>query len=787
MVDEDDSGQLDDTLVRAAFAGVVDAVSAELRAAAEDPSASHPLHRGRMMGRAGTAHLWSFECGASLTLQPETTGSLALADGQTVSATVVATGDFDLVLAIHDDIGDTMQSAAFVAKPLFVLEALRDRLANGAEQLLHADMVAELLDLAPLDVEDFMPPVAERHPSDSEPMERADDEDEVPDWGLSAEQLAAAEKATRDGLRFVWGPPGTGKTSTLAAAVRAMAEVGRRVMVVAHSNAAVDVAMVRIAEMLGDHHLLDEGRVLRVGVPHLPEACNTPAILPDEVLARLSPQFGVRRRDLEVERRRLSGAMRKTQTAPAPALAQQLHDVRSALLELEREMAIGQRQLIADAAVIGCTLSKFVVDQAMWDWPRDAVVLDEASMAGLPFVFALALESPRTLACFGDFRQLPPIAVAEDVNAQHWLGRDVFEAAGVVERIERDEYDPRLAILRTQYRMGEVIGGAVSNVAYYSLLSTHIDAKIRADRLALSSPVPGAEAVIVDTSGMRAMCLYDVALHSSSHFNPAAAGVSGLLAQLLGDSGLSVGVISPYRAQAQLLNALLRSSTGVTAATMHRFQGSERDAVIVDLVDAAPMTGASYLTGKNENLALRLLNVGISRARGKLLLVADVDFVRHSFPPGSPATRFIDELTSLGAEVVPAMSLVNGQASPSVAWHASWWEAVIEAVAAQRPERIELSLPSGFASPGLVDVMAALHEQVTNVVLRAPLSTARQVEDLEIEVHLQPWNAPAIAILPASAIVSGAVANEPSVLFKGEEVAVVLRRLVAGEESPWRS
>lgn len=783
MVDEDDSRQLDDSLVRAAFAGVVDAVSAELRAAAEDQSASHPLNHGRMMGRAGTAHLWSFECGASLTLQPETTGSLALADGQTVSATVVATGDFDLVLAIHDDIGDAMQSAAFVAKPLFVLEALRDRLANGAEQLLHADMVAELLDLAPLDVEDFMPPVSERHPSSSEPMEAVDDEDEVPDWGLSAEQLAAAEKATRDGLRFVWGPPGTGKTSTLAAAVRAMAEVGRRVMVVAHSNAAVDVAMVRIAEMLGDHHLLDEGRVLRVGVPHLPEARNTPAILPDEVLTRLSPQFGVRRRELEAERRRLSGAMRKHQTAPAPALAQQLHDVRSALLDLEREMAIGQRQLIADAAVIGCTLSKLVVDQAMWDWPRDAVVLDEASMAGLPFVFALALKGPRTLACFGDFRQLPPIAVSDDVNAQHWLGRDVFEAAGVVERIERDEYDPRLAILRTQYRMGEVIGGAVSNVAYYSLLSTHIDAKIRADRLALSSPVPGAEAVIVDTSAMRAICLK----HSSSRFNPAAAGVSGLLAQLLGDSDLSVGVISPYRAQAQLLNALLRSSTGVTAATMHRFQGSERDAVILDLVDAAPMTGASYLTGKNENLALRLLNVGISRARGKLFLVADLDFVRHSFPTGSPAARFIDELTSLGAEVVPAMSLVSGQASPAVAWHASWWEAVIEAVAAQKPERIELSLPSGFASPGLVDVIAALREQVTNVVLRAPLSTARQVEDLDIEVHLQPWNAPAIAILPASATVSGAVAGAPCVLFKGEEVAVGLRRLVAGEESPWRS
>lgn len=62
---------------------------------------------------------------------------------------------------------------------------------------------------------------------------------------LSAEQRSVAGQAGLDGVRFVWGPPGTGKTATLAATIRMLLQQGKRVCVLAHADAAVDVAKLR--------------------------------------------------------------------------------------------------------------------------------------------------------------------------------------------------------------------------------------------------------------------------------------------------------------------------------------------------------------------------------------------------------------------------------------------------------------------------------------------------------------------------------------------------------------
>ena len=59
-----------------------------------------------------------------------------------------------------------------------------------------------------------------------------------------------------------------------------MAGIGRRVMVVAHSNVAVDVAMTRVAALMADSPLLREGQVLRVGIPQIAEARECAEILP---------------------------------------------------------------------------------------------------------------------------------------------------------------------------------------------------------------------------------------------------------------------------------------------------------------------------------------------------------------------------------------------------------------------------------------------------------------------------------------------------------------------------
>lgn len=63
-------------------------------------------------------------------------------------------------------------------------------------------------------------------------------------------------------MGFIWGPPGTGKTTTLAKAALHFGRCGERVLVLAHSNVAVDQAVLKMLEMKGND---DHFSILRYG------------------------------------------------------------------------------------------------------------------------------------------------------------------------------------------------------------------------------------------------------------------------------------------------------------------------------------------------------------------------------------------------------------------------------------------------------------------------------------------------------------------------------------------
>ena len=77
----------------------------------------------------------------------------------------------------------------------------------------------------------------------------------------------------------------------------------------------------------------------------------------------------------------------------------------------------------------------------------------------------------RGLVVVGDFKQLPPIALAESPLVDRWLKRDVFEASGVKGRWERGELSDSLVPLTVQHRMAPKIS-AIPNVLYYRRLLT---------------------------------------------------------------------------------------------------------------------------------------------------------------------------------------------------------------------------------------------------------------------------------------------------------------------------
>src|SRR5581483_3452701 len=99
-------------------------------------------------------------------------------------------------------------------------------------------------------------------------------------------------------------------------------------------------------------------------------------------------------------------------------------------------------------------------------------------------------------------------------------------------------------------------------------------------------------------------------------------------------------------AQANLMELLLeeiyeneRSNADIIAATVHRFQGSERDVMIFDTVDSVPQERAGMLlTGKDSE---RLINVAITRTKGKFLHVSNRNFIEKHVYQGKTLRQLV--------------------------------------------------------------------------------------------------------------------------------------------------
>jgi hypothetical protein len=734
----------------------INAISAEIVAASNDPTSTIELRNGRYVGTAGSLDLWVFEGDDTFPAMPETPASISIRGGEPMEARVVAVDDRDYVIGLIDELPDDVPLARLSLEPWFIYAALRDRLAAFDDTVPGLALAESLIDIA-------------NQPDDvaSEPIPP------IPGESLSAEQRSVAGRAMLPGLRFVWGPPGTGKTATLAATVRALVENGQRVMILAHANAAVDVAMVRVAEMCNDHPMLFAGRILRVGTPHLPDAREHEYINPDEIIRRRSPALVDQRDQLIGRRRKIAGLLRSADSqAGREALTDELDGVRAELSMVEKRLAEARNELIENAVVVGMTLSRAVINDLLWSWPADVVIVDESSMAGLPFLLALALRGATTLSLFGDFRQLPPIAVSRTTVAQQWFARDAFELAGVKARVEAGEKDNRLSILRTQYRMGSDIAAVVGRFAYFDLLRTDIGADERAAALVEREPGPGSQIVLVDTSAWETTCLVDADPNSYSRFNLLSAALSTSIAASLIAQGLTeVGVISAYRAQATIVTEVCRSLAGVTSATTHRFQGSERDAIVLDLVDALPQSGPSMLTGKDPDLSLRLLNVAASRPRGKLVLVADLSFIEHHHALGSPARTLVELADQRGAVRLDASAVVSD--AEAVRWFDRWADGVSEVLDAGLDETsvVDVSVPSGeYGTDWLVELATTCGAIGARLVCRAPIDVAIHVDGLGAEIHLKPAAAMPIATISGSdraarVLAGGRSASSPCVSF----------------------
>ncbi len=323
-----------------------------------------------------------------------------------------------------------------------------------------------------------------------------------------------------------------------------------------------------------------------------------------------------------------------------------------------------ERDLVSQARIVGATLAKALVTPAISDTHFDVVVLDEASMVSVPQVIVAADMASRRLVIVGDPRQLAPIAATRDAAAKKFLETDVYEQCGLVAALDERRDDTRMITLTRQYRMHPQIASPASRLTYRGKLTTDRSVR-RRKALALPFLAPGSgRAAVISTSSLDACALKALGTHSRlniPHAGASAAVVAHLLAAGYGDD--EIAVVTPHAAHARLLRSFVRDVgfDDVLIGTVHRVQGAQRRAVVLDLADAPPFKVSQLLRPtiyNPEDRVRRLLNVAITRAEETLLVVANWAFLKNGCPPRSPLARLFGE-RGFGAPFTDAADLMR--------------------------------------------------------------------------------------------------------------------------------
>lgn len=106
-----------------------------------------------------------------------------------------------------------------------------------------------------------------------------------------------------------------------------------------------------------------------------------------------------------------------------------------------------------------------------------------------------------------------------------------------------------------------------------------------------------------------------------------------------------IGIVTPYAAQRHVIEELVKGTDlerFLRIGTVHAFQGLERDVIIFDTVESPGVAISRFTSDIWGTDAMRLLNVAVTRARHKLLIVANMSSIRQE--PSSSMLRQIMEL-----------------------------------------------------------------------------------------------------------------------------------------------
>lgn len=418
-------------------------------------------------------------------------------------------------------------------------------------------------------------------------------------WLNTTQERAVNEILCAKDVAVVHGPPGTGKTTTLVEAIYEVLRRESQVLVCAQSNMAVDW----ISEQLVDRGL----GVLRIG---------NPSRVNDKMLSFTYERSFENHPDYPElwAIRRTIRQLYSSHKEHGDNFHQKIARLKDKATAIELRI---REALFQNVRVIACTLAGSG-NPLLAGQHYHTLFIDEAAQA-LEAACWIAIQKADRVILAGDHCQLPPTIM--NPQSQE-LAKTLMET--IVENKPQ-----AVTLLQTQYRMTEALMHFSSQWFY--------EGKIKSAPSPRAASILDTEIPITWIEGEVQGERFTGGTFSRANDEEAKQTVCALqqFIQRIGrgrilDEGIDFGVISPYKSQVHLLRRLISHTADlrpfrqlITVNTVDGFQGQERDVILISLVRSNEQGQIGFLGD------LRRMNVAMTRARAKLIILGDAKTLCH--------------------------------------------------------------------------------------------------------------------------------------------------------------
>lgn len=205
------------------------------------------VRNGQLLSTQGEIYLYEFTSDRLQLLDEDIDIEVRIGNNST-NGKVAAVSDGTVQIEVEDNLGTSIAEAKLIVSSYFLLEQLNEKLATLKNSGTKHDIAEKLFGFQNSNTDfdmSYIVPTAK--------------------YALNEFQEEAVRLSLGSEVSYIWGPPGTGKTFTIARLVEGLLSKGLTALLISHTNAATDEALLDVVEHLEKTKDYNEGRFLREG------------------------------------------------------------------------------------------------------------------------------------------------------------------------------------------------------------------------------------------------------------------------------------------------------------------------------------------------------------------------------------------------------------------------------------------------------------------------------------------------------------------------------------------